>query len=142
MTTKKRVDTIRILISGHSSLRFSPELSAIIGELNRVTAASKIPKHNGWLLGVLHTTRALDTSLRELLKKKGWLQDETGLGGYLKKLESRSVLSSAERTKWVKSIANVRNRYMHTAGAMPTQLDSDAVLSEMDACLSIVLAKT
>lgn len=142
MTTKKRAETVRLLISTHATLSSSPAISDIVGELNRVVAVGKIPKHNGWLLGVLHTTRALDTSLRELLKQKGWYAAETGLGEYLKRLEANSVLTSAERMRWRKSIADVRNRLMHTAGAMPDQLQRDAVLAEMEACLTIVLGRT
>lgn len=142
MTTKKRVETVRILIATHSGLSHSPKLSDIVGELNRVLTATRVPKHNGWLLGLLHTTRALDTSLRELLIQKGWFNSETGLGGYLTNLEKRSVLTAAEHVRWRRSIADVRNKVMHTAGEMPTQLQSDAVLSEMEACLVIVLART
>ena len=42
----------------------SAKLPAIIGELNRIAAFEK--KNTDWLLKVLHTTRALDSSLREV----------------------------------------------------------------------------
>lgn len=143
MTTKKRIDTVRILVSGHPSLSGSTKLSAIVGELNRVAAATKVPKHNGWLLGVLHTTRALDTTLNEVLAHKSWLHPkDVSLGGYLKRLQAQAVLTAAERARWQRSIVDNRNRFMHTAGAMPTQLENDAMLSEMEACLAIILGKT
>ena len=143
MSTKNRVDTIRILIGGHSSLSSSSKLTDIIGELNRVTAASKIPKHNGWLLGLLHTTRALDTTLREIVEGNGWLAPQhQSLGGYLHALETNNVITDNERSEWMRLIVEKRNVYMHRAGAMPTQLETDAMLSEMEACVAVVIAKT
>lgn len=132
-----------MLVSGHPSLIASPKLSDIVGEINRVSAATKVAKHNGWLLGVLHTTRVLDTTLRELLSYKHWLlSSDVSLGDYLKRLETHTVLTAAERISWRKSIVDKRNKYMHTAGAMPDQLENDAMLSEMEACITIVLGKT
>lgn len=143
MTTKKRIETVRVLVSGHPGLTGSPELTAIIGELNRVGAAAKVPKYNGWLLGVLHTTRALDTTLRELLRHKGWLDPlKQGLGAYFAALRNHSILTTGETDSWKRSIVDKRNRYMHVAGAMPSQLENDAILSEMEACLTIVLGRT
>lgn len=143
MSTKKRVDTMRILVSSHASLHHSPKLSDIVGELNRVESVAKVPKHNGWLLSILHTTRALDTALREVLKHKSWLPaKEHSLGGYLKALETHNIVTPSERSNWTRLIVNRRNRYMHSAGAMPNQFETDIVLSEMQACLTVVLAKT
>ena len=143
MSSKNRVATLQIIISAHSSLSSSPKLTDILGELNRVTAAAKVPKHNGWLLGLLHTTRALDTTLREVVKDKGWLSPKyQSLGGYLNALQNNQIISPSECSQWRQSIVDRRNKYMHSAGAMPTQLETDAILSEMQACVAVVLAKT
>jgi len=143
MSTKKRVDTVRILISTHPLLKNSPKLTDIVGELNRVHASTNTPQHNGWLLKLLHTTRALDTTLRELLIKKNWAPaDKFSLGSYLHVLRKQNVLSQSETQSWTNSIVNPRNKYMHSAGAMPNQLEADAILGEMEACISVVLAKT
>jgi len=91
---------------------------------------------------MLHTTRALDTTLREVLAHKGWLEPKhTGLGSYLIEFKQMSVLTEGERSKWQGSIVDKRNKFMHTAGAIPTQLENDAIQSEMEACLTIILGR-
>lgn len=142
MSTKNRIDTVRLLVSTHPTLKTSPKLNDIVGELNRVVASEKTPKHNGWLLKLLHTTRALDTTLREVLIFKGWANANSySLGGYLMSLRNHTIIDQSEYLAWKNSIVNPRNKYMHSAGAMPNQLESNAVLSEMEACLTVILAK-
>jgi len=132
---------MRVLIGGHKALRNSPELIHIVGELNRVAASARIPKHNGWLLGLFHSTRALDTTLRVVVLYKGW-PASPGLGAYLRALRTNNVIGQKEFERWTRTIVKRRNRYMHRAGAMPTQFETDELLSEMHACVAIVLAKT
>ncbi|WDG18181.1 hypothetical protein [Microbacterium sp. Clip185] len=143
MSTKNRVDTVRLLISTHPTLKTSAKLADIVGELNRVTNSAKTPKHKGWLLKLLHTTRALDTTLREVLTHKGWANSQMySLGSYLRSFRDNNVISHAEVLAWTNSIVNPRNKFMHSAGAMPNQLESDSVLSEMESCLTVILANT
>lgn len=143
MNSKNRVQTLQILIGGHSQLKNSQKLTAITGELARISASSKVPKHSGWLLAVLHTTRALDTTLRELLSAKGWLdQSDHSLGDYMKRLRIENILNKNEKDGWMASVVHKRNRYMHAAGEMPNQLEADAVLSEMHFCLVAVLGRS
>ncbi len=142
MSKKSRVVTLQVLVSQHHALQGSAFLAAIIGELNRVIAADRVAKHNGWLLKVLYTTRALDTSLREIIACKGWdpSSDARSLSQYLKVLAGNSVVTPDQRNTYEKSLAHKRNKYMHEAGAMPDQLEAGQILNEMHACLSIVLA--
>lgn len=86
MSYKSRVDTLRILIDSHYTLSGSPKLSQIVEELNRITLSGRMPRHNGWLLAVLHTTRALDTTLSEIVRFKGWVARPPSLGRYLRVL--------------------------------------------------------
>jgi hypothetical protein len=109
--------------------------------MNRILSSERVSRHNGWLLAVLHTTRTLDTSLAEILLHKGWISTPQSLGKYLIQLNSHNVLSPGEKNYYNVSIVKSRNKYMHEAGAMPTQIEADRILSEMHACLSIILAR-
>jgi hypothetical protein len=131
---------MRIMINGHPVLYSSAALSAILGEINRIIDAEKVPRHNGWLLTVLHTARTLDTVLYELVHYKGW-GDKANIREYLLALERNHVISNVERQGYNRLIVHPRNKYMHDAGAMPSQLDAHKLLSEMEACLSIVLPR-
>ncbi|MGR6320779.1 hypothetical protein Q2K19_21880 [Micromonospora soli] len=134
--------TLRVLISGHPVLSSSPKLPHITGEVGRIAASGRIPKQNGWLLAVVHTTRALDTTLGEIVKIKGWANNNNhSLGGYLGLLHVNSILSQQEKDDYNKEIVWKRNMYMHEAGAMPSQLDADKILSGMHSCASTVLAR-
>lgn len=141
MRDKKRVDTLRILISGHSALATSPKLNIIVGELNRISASSRQPGSNGWLLKVLHTTRSLDTTLSELLQFKRWTASRSSLGSYISAFSLNGILRLPEKQRFENDIVRKRNRYMHEAGAMPTQIEADKILSEMHACVAMILAR-
>lgn len=140
MSRKKRTETIRIIISGHPILSRSSRLSAILGEMNRIIDAGRVPRHNGWLLTVLHTARTLDTVLFELVQHKGW-GDKSNIREYLLALERNRVINGTERQGYNLLIVRPRNKYMHDAGAMPNQMDAHKLLSEMETCLSIVLPR-
>jgi hypothetical protein len=141
MTYEKRVKTLQVLVGSHRSLRGSSKLSNIVGELNRITASDKLPQGNGALLAVLHTTRALDTTLSEIVAFKGWKPRVPALGDYLTEFKKHKCLSDDEKDLYQKSIVKKRNKYMHEAGAMPSKLEADKILSEMHACMSIVLGR-
>jgi hypothetical protein len=109
--------------------------------MNRIITSSNLPKHNGWLLSVLHTTRTLDTVLSEIVVFKGWTANPPSLGSYLKALSGNGALWPHERTGYENSIVRKRNKYMHEAGAMPDQLEADRILNEMHACITVVLSR-
>lgn len=140
MTAKRRVETLRLLVGQDSALGSSPRLAALYGELNRVLAVRTAKHDSRWLLSVLHTTRALDTSLSELLHTKGWPAG-SNLNDYLKILANHQVLFSAEVVAFRKDIVYKRNKYMHEAGATPNQLEADLILREMESCLAIVISR-
>ncbi len=141
MSYKDRVDTLRVVIGGSRVLAGSPKLNLIIGEVNRIAAADRVPRHNGWLLAVVHTTRALDTTLSEIIIFKAWQSGGRSLGSYLTALQSHRIISNAERQRYKQEIVDKRNKYMHEAGAMPSQLDANKILNEMHACLSTILGR-
>ena len=142
MSYKKRVDTLRVIMSGSPYIQNSSRRNAIIGEVNRINGVSRAAKSNGWLLAVLHTTRALDTALAEIVDAKGWKTTKTvSLGGYIVALASNGILSPFERNEYQNDLVNKRNKYMHEAGAMPNQVEANAILGKMHACIVAVLAR-
>ena len=140
MPYRRRVDTLRILISGHNVLAGSSKLSDIVNELNRIKGSGRLPSRN-WLLAVLHTTRALDTTLSEIVLAKGWRARSPALGAYLTTLQSNAILSQAERIHYRRSVVDRRNMYMHQANAMPSRVDADSILAEMHSCVFVVLGR-
>jgi hypothetical protein len=141
MPYKRRVDTLRVLVGGHAILTGSTRLTAITGEINRITQVGRLGNHNGWLLSVLHTTRALDTALSVLVMHKGWDNTARSLGQYLAALRQGGVLSPSEKSSFDTRLVHKRNKYMHEAGAMPDHLEADRVLNEMHACLATILGR-
>lgn len=140
--SKPRIDTLRVLVSAHRDLKNSARLTAITGEFSRILSVDRIGGHNGWLLTVLHTTRALDTSLREVVDRHGWRgPSKPSLGAYLADLSRHHVLNAAERQHFQQKIVDKRNKYMHEAGAMPTKLQADAILGEMHSCFLVILGR-
>jgi len=140
MSYKKSVDTLRVLIGTHQTLVGSARLNDIIGELNRIPTSARFPRRSGWLLAVLHTTRALDTTLSEVVKNKGWWNSrQQSLGAYLMTLKNNAVLTQTERNHYQHNVVSMRNTYMHQAGAIPSKIDADVLLAEMHACVANVL---
>jgi len=132
---------MRIISGGHPLLSQSSKLSLIYGEFNKVRVCFRRKNSDGWLLGVLHTTRALDTCLSEILVAKNWVPKGKSLGGYLKELRDRSVLSSFERNLYQKDVVDKRNVYMHEAGATPSSIEADRILTDMHACFAVVTSR-
>jgi hypothetical protein len=143
VSAKNRLDTLRVIIGANPALNSSPRLTDIYGEFNLILSAERHNKNYGWLLKVLHTTRALDTSLSELLAYKGWNSQSKAynLGRYLAILTNNGILNAKQRQDFRKTIVDKRNKYMHQAASMPTKQEADRILSEMHSCLSFVLAK-
>lgn len=104
------------------------------------------------LLQILHSTRALDSTLAAFIKNYGYTNPSDpgkkvkSLYGYLelicygnpataniRKLEERDL------KKYQQNIVHERNRYMHEADAFPIDdLEILLLLSEMDECLAKV----
>ncbi len=146
-TLNKRVQLMKALVL--SSPAFGPSRLAtlICEEFEEVAKASRLsPEGRRFLLQVLHSTRALDTSLKTFVSYYGITCTTPSLGGYLRALETASSthrlqdLSPAQRLYYQRQIVGPRNRYMHEAGAAPaSHHELLALLSEMQACLSEVL---
>jgi hypothetical protein len=146
---KARVRTLLALVSGMPSLTANPSLQKIRDEFAEVYAVRKVRRATRRrVLEVLHSTRALDTTLRAFVGHYGCRQPgkplPNSLGPYLYALRDHSVaglghFTEAQRLHFYSKIAGPRNQYMHEAGVFPAaDADVQALLSEMHACLSAV----
>lgn len=145
-THKNRIDTIITIINGCPAMQ-GPSLSKIKSEFRAVLDADDVsPIRRRNLLKILHSTRALDSSLSTFLDSHNLLGSSHSMGSYLHQLRrhqetSISNISEAERSKYQRSIVKVRNKHMHEAHEYPR--DERAVnelLSEMQALILRVMS--
>lgn len=133
------------LVQG-SAVAASPDHHQIQAELAAIRNSMAVHGRRRELLQVLHTTRALDSSLRAfLLQRHVPLNGAAALGGYLTRLANHGAngvgqLSERRRASFQATIVDPRNRFMHSADAYPTRWEADRLLNEMYSCLSEVLA--
>ncbi len=118
----------------------------IQAEFDEVLLARRVLKRpRKRLLQVLHSTRALDSTLKEFTKLHGCQPSSPSLGRYLYALKdgcaSLETISDQERQRYQAQIVQLRNKYMHEAGEMPAD-DSEVLtlLADMHACLQRVFS--
>jgi len=140
---KRRIELMKVLVAG-SVVGGRSEIIDITGELEEVTKVQRVPQlPRRRLLQVLHSTRAMDTTLATFLAFHNIMSGRS-LGGYINKLGQSNPplrqLSPGEVQQYQNDIVNLRNEYMHRAGGFPGG-DSEitALLSNMHACLTRIL---
>lgn len=125
MKIKKRIDTINLLIQSMSSIKNSDKID-IKQELKNVLNIDNMqPQERRNLIRIFFTSRATDTFLRSFLENYS-LRDSNmySIGKYIKRLSSHNIsaiakLSLPERDNYIRTIANVRNNFLHKANAYP-----------------------
>lgn len=147
---KKRINTINTLIAG-SDIQYSPNFASIILEFQETDNCKKIRKINRkYITMILHSTRALDSSMAYFLQHNSIRNYRNGnraitarsIGQYIDALalhnnNQLNRITQQERTNYKNRIANIRNNFMHTAGAYPTNSNEvNNLLSEMHSLLS------
>jgi hypothetical protein len=146
---RSRIRTLQAIVAGVPCLHAHPGHRDIQSEFNEVYAVRKIRKAaRRRILEVLHSTRALDTTLSAFVGHYRCLpaagNTPDSLGGYLVALEQHRVpglgqMPGLQRRHFQTSIVNVRNTYMHRAGAFPpSDRDVQLLLAEMNTCLAVV----
>lgn len=143
--SKRRVRFMQSLVAG-SPVSRTVKHEDVQAEFEEVLLARRVLKRSRKrLLQVLHSTRALDSTLKEFTDLHGCRPGSPSLGRYLYELKSGNCtslrrISEQERDHYQTQIVDLRNRYMHEAGLMPAN-DSEilTLLAEMEACLQRVL---
>ncbi|TBW25634.1 hypothetical protein [Gramella sp. KN1008] len=145
MSQQRRIDTISLLIQSNNS--FSPNQIAIEQDLKVVPSLTSMkPLKRRNLIQIFFSSRAIDTSLKTFLDRHGLRgSTEYSIGKYLDKLHSHNRtqlgnLSRSERDQYKRSIANVRNGYLHQANTYPNgNQDVNLLLSEIETLLSVMV---
>ena len=145
MSDKNRIETILALIE-FSSVRNNNSFNSINSEFKEVLRLSKVtPNTRKNLLRILHSTRGLDTCLRSFLDNHNIRNGSQSLGAFLLNLQNHqnqnlSNLPQAARERFQKSIVDIRNQYMHSAGKVANnEGEVNLLISEMEACITIIL---
>jgi len=146
-TYSRRVETVRALVAGSVIASNAVQAAAIDRELNAAGVTTRVPQlQRRRILQVLHTTRALDCSLREFLTYHG-IAPGRSLGTFLTRLQNNhghpaiAPLPAASRNRFQTRIVDPRNRYIHEADEYPaTDGETMRLLSEMHGCLVEVLS--
>ena len=143
---KKRTELLAALVGG-SVVANDHSYAMILGELNEVYRVHSVePPRRRYLLQVLHSTRALDSTLKAFVNYHGCPVNGNSLRPYLDALANHKLghlgnLPEKSRKRFVEAIVYKRNRYMHEAGATPTtEQEISIIISEMESCLSMVFA--
>lgn len=138
---RRRIQTLQVILNA-SVISGEPEAPAVLDEFNEVARVNQlIPITRRNLIQMLTSTRGLDTALRVFLRVRHIpMPAPPSLGTYLDRLHNHTVagvgrFTDAERRNYKRRIANIRNRYMHTAGVHPTTNEVQQILGDMHACL-------
>jgi len=135
---RARVTALQTLIAG------SPlppnDIQRVIRELNEVFVAGRVRiPYRRLLLQVLHSTRALDSTLGGLITASGGAPPNS-LGNALRHLKrtglNRNRLTETLGSHYQREIVKPRNTYMHQAGSYPASTAEIAkLLADMQQCL-------
>lgn len=148
---RNRIATIRTLLAGSLVGQLAaPEYTDVLGELNEVLRVGGVKEaKRRRLLEVFHLSRSVDTSLRAFLDAHGWpVALLHGIGDYLLELQRQAHhhpgigrLPAPSRQRYQQSIADVRNRYLHTANSYPpADIHSQTLVAEIQACIAEVVS--
>lgn len=144
---KRRISAIRALVAGCPAIVNDPTYRDIDNEINETYRVRKVRvNHRRWLLQILHSTRALDSSLKVFTNFHN-IPSRSSLGGYLTSLVGHNSLTiqnhlnQADKDQFQRDIVDKRNKYMHEAGAFPlNDMEVGTLLSNMQVCMSIVIS--
>jgi hypothetical protein len=112
-------------------------------EVLRVTKVTPNTRRN--LLRILHSTRGLDTCLKTFLDHYNIRNGAYSIGQYLHNLHTHvnpSIAQIPQNTKdrYQKSIGDIRNQFMHSAGKIANnESEVNNLISEMESCVATIL---
>lgn len=138
-TQKDRINTIIALVSSNYAVTHA-SLNKIKPEFKQVFKVDSInPPQRRNILKILHSTRALDSTLKSILDYHGIRNNSNSIGQYLWKFRRHTStaigkLSGAERKNYQVNIADKRNNYLHNADTYPrSESEVYEIISEMQA---------
>jgi hypothetical protein len=149
-----RIDTLKVIAA--SLLGNTIPCQKVLKEFEEVKRVDSMPIEEKIrrLLQILHSTRALDSTLAAFIKNYGYTDPSDpskkvkSLYGYLHLIcfgnpatANIRRLNESDLKKYQQKIVHERNRYMHEADAFPIDdLEIMLLLSEMNECLAKVFS--
>lgn len=143
-TQQDRINTIIAIVNSTPSLT-SANINKLKTEFKQVINVDVItPPKRKHILKILHSTRALDSTLREILDYYGIRNGKSSIGQYIYQFKNHShstlgKLTQSERDKYQSIIADIRNIHLHNADSYPKN-DGEVfqLISEMHALIARV----
>jgi hypothetical protein len=143
-TQQDRINTIIAIVNSSPSLT-NANVNKIKTEFKQVLDVDTItPSKRKHILKILHSTRALDSTLKAILDHYSIRNGKHSIGQYITQftvhtLPTLGKLSTSERSKYQKKIADIRNTHLHNADSYPRN-DSEVfqLISEMQTLITRV----
>ena len=145
-TQQDRIDTIVALLNSNPAI-IPTNFRKLKSEFEQVIAVNILtPMTRKNLVKILHSTRALDTTLQILISHYGLAANIYSLGPLIDKFSNHTstrlgTMTRVETNRFKRSIADVRNKHLHNAGSYPRdEGEVYQLISEMEALITRVLA--
>lgn len=143
-TQQDRISTIIAIINSNVALTSANvnKLKTEFRQVIEVDAVNPVKRKN--ILKILHSTRALDSTLKLILDYHRIRNGKFSIGQYITQLTihtnaSLGTLSQSERAKYQRTIADVRNTHLHTADSYSRNYsDVYDLISEMQSLITRV----
>jgi hypothetical protein len=143
-TQQDRINTIIAIVNSCPSLT-NANINKLKTEFRQIIDVDTIsPPKRRHILKILHSTRALDSTLKAILDYYNIRDRNHSIGQYITQFTNHTLptlgkLSSSERAKYQREIADIRNTHLHNADSYPRN-DSEVyqLISEMHALISRV----
>lgn len=122
--TSARLQTLRALTAAAQARSGQASFNHVDHELQELARSAKLSReHPRYLLQVIHGMRALESALKEVVRSHGSTAG-TSLGRVLHQLNGfhsthPAHLSARDKSRFLQTVAAVRNHYMHEANAFP-----------------------
>lgn len=141
---ENRINTIIAILNSSPSLT-NANLNKLKLEFKQVVEVDSItpPKRKN-ILKILHSTRALDSTLKSILDYYYIRGNNHSLGNYIYQFAGHrhpvlGKISASERDKYIREISNVRNNHLHNADSYPrNESEVFQLISEMQALITRV----
>jgi len=143
-TQQDRINTIIAIVNSSPSLT-NANINKLKTEFRQVIEVDAIaPPRRKHILKILHSTRALDSTLKAILDHYHIRNGKHSIGQYITQFTVHTnpalgKLSASERAKYQREIADIRNTHLHNADSYPRN-DSEVfqLISEMQALITRV----
>ncbi len=143
-TQQDRINTIIAIINSNPCLN-NANTNKLKTEFRQVLLVDAItPPKRKHILKILHSTRALDSTLKAILDHHLVRNGKYSIGQYITQFSIHTLptlgkLSPSEKAKYQREIADIRNTHLHNADSYPKN-DSEVnqLISEMQALITRV----